>query len=98
MKFLLHLLFNISDYSILHSRRVNYCNKCQQSGNYNNKNLFYYYRRSAMSDTCYKKNSDKSNNPNAWVINNDKDIRLEDMRKTFQALGVLQPAKSGKKY
>ncbi len=51
-----------------------------------------------MSDTCYKKNSDKSYNPNAWVINNDKDIRLEDMRKTFQALGVLQPAKSGKKY
>lgn len=49
-----------------------------------------------MSDTCYKKNSDKSYNPNAWVINNDKDIRLEDMRKTFQALGVLQPAKSGK--
>lgn len=53
-----------------------------------------------MSDSMNKENksNNKSYNPNNWVISNDNNIRIADMRKSFKELGVFQPAKSGKFY
>ncbi len=53
-----------------------------------------------MSDTMKNenKNNNKTYNPNNWVISNDNNTRIADMRKSFKELGVFQPAKSSKFY
>lgn len=53
-----------------------------------------------MSDTIKNehKNNNKTYNPNNWVISNDNNIRIADMRKSFKELGVFQPAKNSRFY
>lgn len=65
-----------------------------------NRKSFYNNRRSIMSDTMKNenKNNNKTYNPNNWVISNDNNTRIADMRKSFKELGVFQPAKSSKFY
>lgn len=65
-----------------------------------NRKSFYNNRRSIMSDTIKNehKNNNKTYNPNNWVISNDNNIRIADMRKSFKELGVFQPAKNSRFY